>query len=80
VQGKGRRTRVVKIGFDAARSLDRYLRVRARHARLTGRSCGSGNRGPMAVSGIYQVTVRRGRQCGIDVFPHRFRQTSARPG
>ena len=31
VQGKGRRTRV-KIGFGAARSLDRYLRVRARHA------------------------------------------------
>ena len=31
VQGKGRKTRVVKISFDAARSLDRYLRVRARH-------------------------------------------------
>jgi site-specific recombinase XerD len=32
VQGKGRKTRVVKISFDAARSLDRYIRVRARHA------------------------------------------------
>jgi hypothetical protein len=34
VQGNGRRTRVIKIGFGAARSLDRYLRVRvrARHA------------------------------------------------
>jgi len=32
VQGKGRKTRTVKISFDAARSLDRYLRVRARHA------------------------------------------------
>ena len=31
VHGKGRKTRVVKISFDAARSLDRYLRVRARH-------------------------------------------------
>jgi integrase len=28
---------------------------------------------PMTASGIYQVIVRRGRQCGIDVFPHRFR-------
>jgi hypothetical protein len=28
---KGRKTRTVKISFDAARSLDRYLRVRARH-------------------------------------------------
>ena len=26
----------------------------------------------MTASGIYQVTVRRGRQCGIEVFPHRF--------
>ena len=32
VHGKGRKTRVVKISFDAARSLGRYLRVRARHA------------------------------------------------
>jgi site-specific recombinase XerD len=31
VRGKGRRIRIVKIGHDAARSLDRYLRVRARH-------------------------------------------------
>jgi integrase/recombinase XerD len=31
VCGKGRKTRTVKIGYDAARSLDRYLRVRARH-------------------------------------------------
>ncbi len=41
VQGKGRKTRVVKISFAAARSLDRYLRVRARHAQAS-RSCGSG--------------------------------------
>lgn len=32
MHGKGRKTRIVKISFDAARSLDRYLRVRARHA------------------------------------------------
>jgi integrase len=32
VQGKGGKTRTVKISFDAARCLDRYLRVRARHA------------------------------------------------
>ena len=75
VQGKGRRTRVIKIGFGAARSLDRYLRVRAPGTPRHGAgSCGSGpgNRGPMTASGIYQVTVRRGRQCGIEVFPHRF--------
>ena len=32
VHGKGRTTRTVKISYDAARALDRYLRARARHA------------------------------------------------
>ena len=75
VRGKGRKTRTVKISFDAARSLDRYLRVRARHAQAWRPQLwlGAGNRGPMTASGIYQVTVRRGRECGIEVFPHRFR-------
>jgi len=75
VQGKGRKTRVVKIGYDAARSLDRYIRVRARHAQARRPQLwlGVNNRGPMTASGIYQVIARRGRQCGIDVFPHRFR-------
>ena len=75
VHGKGRKTRVVKIGHDAARSLDRYLRVRARHAQAYRPQLwlGVNNRGPMTASGIYQVIARRGRQCGIEVFPHRFR-------
>ena len=62
VQGKGRKTRTVKISFDAARSLDRYLRVRARHAQAYRPQLwlGVDNRGPMTASGIYQV-VRRGR-------------------
>lgn len=30
--GKGRKTRTIKISHDAARALDRYIRVRARHA------------------------------------------------
>ena len=75
VQGKGRKTRTVKISFDAARSLDRYIRVRARHAQAYRPQLwlGASNRGPMTASGIYQVIVRRGRQCGINVYPHRFR-------
>jgi len=32
VRGKGGKDRIVKIGPQAARSLDRYLRARARHA------------------------------------------------
>jgi len=75
VRGKGGKTRVVKIGYDAARSLDRYIRVRARHAQAYRPQLwlGISNRGPMTASGIYQVIARRGRKCGIEVFPHRFR-------
>jgi hypothetical protein len=28
----------------------------------------------MTGSGICQVIVRRGRQCGVEVFPYRFRR------
>jgi site-specific recombinase XerD len=75
VRGKGRKTRTVKIGHDAARALDRYLRVRARHAQAYRPQLwlGINNRGPMTASGIYQVIDRRGRQCGVEVSPHRFR-------
>jgi site-specific recombinase XerD len=75
VHGKGRKTRTVKISHDAARALDRYIRVRARHAQAHRPQLwlGINNRGPMTASGIYQVIARRGRQCGIAVFPHRFR-------
>jgi integrase/recombinase XerD len=31
VRGKGRQSRIVRFGHEAARSLDRYIRVRARH-------------------------------------------------
>jgi integrase len=27
----------------------------------------------MTANGIYQMIARRGRQCGVDVWPHRFR-------
>jgi integrase len=75
VCGKGRKTRTVKISHDAARCLDRYIRARARHALAYRPQLwpGINNRGPMTASGIYQVIARRGRQCGIEVSPHRFR-------
>jgi integrase/recombinase XerD len=75
VHGKGRKTRTVKISHGAARALDRYIRVRARHAQAYRPQLwlGTNNRGPMTASGIYQVIARRGRECGVEVFPHRFR-------
>jgi integrase len=60
------RPRIVKIGFDAARDVDRYLRVRARHgqAHRAGLWLGVNDRGPLTASGIYQVIARRGEQAG----------------
>ena len=75
LHGKGRKTRTVKIGHDAARALDRYIRVRARRAQAHRPQLwlGTGNRRRMTTSGINQVIARRGRECGIEMFPHRFR-------
>jgi integrase/recombinase XerD len=75
VRGKGGKGRIVRIGHDAARSLDRYIRIRARHPQAWRPQLWLGvcNRGPMTASGIYQMIARRGSQCGVDVFPHRFR-------
>ncbi len=29
--------------------------------------------GPLTAGGIYQAVARRGGQCGVEVWPHRFR-------
>ena len=75
VRGKGGRDRTVKIDHQAARALDRYLRVRARHeqAYRLGLWLGTGGRGALTPNGIYQMVRRRGEQAGVDVWPHRFR-------
>jgi len=75
VRGKGGKARVVKITRDAARALDRYIWVRARHAQAWRRPLwlGVNNRGPLTSNGIYQIVARRGRQCGVVVHPHGFR-------
>ncbi len=75
VRGKGGKPRIVRIGHQAARSLDRYLRARARHAQAWRNQLwlGTSNREPLTSAGIYQMIARRGRQCGVAVHPHRFR-------
>ena len=75
VRGKGGRPRVVRIGHEAARALDRYLRIRARHeqAHRSQLWLGVHNRGPITANGIYQMIARRRRQCGVDAWTHRFR-------
>ncbi len=72
VRGKDR---IVRIGHQAARSLDRYLRARSRHAQAWRPQLwlGAGNREPLTAAGSCLMIARRGRQCGVDAFPHRFR-------
>ena len=75
VRGKGGKPRVVRIGHQAARSLDRYLRARSRHPQAWRPQLwlGVNNREPLTAAGIYQMISRRGRQCSVAVHPHRFR-------
>ncbi len=75
IRGKGGKERIVRIDCEAARRVDRYLRVRPGHAQSHRPQLwlGAGNRGPLTASGIYEMVKRRGRQCGVQVYPHRFR-------
>jgi site-specific recombinase XerD len=75
VRGKGGRDRTVRIDHEAARRVDRYLRVRAGHEQSyrLGLWLGTGGRGQLTPNGIYQMVKRRGDQAGVRVYPHRFR-------
>jgi site-specific recombinase XerD len=75
VRGKGGQPRIVKIGHQAARGLDRYLRARSRRGQAWRPQLwlGAGNREPLTAAGLYQMITRRGRQAGVDACPHRFR-------
>ena len=57
VRGKGGKDRIVRIGHQAARSLDRYLRARSRHAQARRPQLwlGASNREPLTAAGIYQM-------------------------
>ncbi|MEG8177459.1 tyrosine-type recombinase/integrase [Nocardia terpenica] len=75
VRGKGGKERRCKFGFEAARAIDRYIRLRSKHARADSPQLwlGINNRRPMTEDGIYQMIVRRGTECGVAVHPHKFR-------
>jgi integrase/recombinase XerD len=62
--------------------VDRYLRVRAKHA-LAARPelwLGISGRGPVTPDGIYQIVAKVGKKAGVALYPHRFGITSATPG
>ena len=89
VQGKGRRERVVVIGREAVRALDRYLRYRdggTRHGKSIRPHHSAhlanlwlGPKGPFTESGMGQMIHERGVSAGLGdhVHPHMFRRTYA---
>lgn len=78
VLGKGRRPRVVPIGKQTVRALDRYLRERRRHPYAHLPWLWIGKRGRMRESGIAQMLGRRSQAAGIGhVHPHQLRHTFA---
>lgn len=75
VMGKGRKQRHVRVGATARKSLFRYLR---RSKTEVGARLWQGCRGPLTVSGLFQVLDALGKQCGVlPCNPHKFRRTFA---
>ncbi len=78
VVGKGARPRAVPFGSKTSQALDRYLRVRKRHAQARSQALWLGARGPLTSNGIAQLLRRRCREAGIDqLHPHQLRHTAA---
>jgi site-specific recombinase XerD len=79
VTGKGSRTRIVPIGAHTVRALDRYLRTRAKHARVDLAALWIGKKGRLTESGLAELVRDRGLQAGISgrVHPHMFRHAYA---
>lgn len=65
VLGKGRRERLVRIGHETVRDLDRYLALRARRPQAHLAALWIGRRGALTDSGIGQLVQERGRAAGL---------------
>jgi len=79
VTGKGDRTRLVAIGVVTARSLDRYVRARAKRSDAGLPDLWLGRQGPLRETGLADLICDRGRQAGLPdrLHPHQFRHAYA---
>jgi site-specific recombinase XerD len=78
VMGNGRRPRGCPFGAKTARTLDRYLRVRARRQDAQRPELWLARRGTLNESGLATMLRRRGERAGIGpVHPHQLRHTFA---
>jgi integrase/recombinase XerD len=66
--GKGRRERISYLSAKAVKAIDRYLRVRQRHANAHLPYLWLGEKGRLTDSGVVQTLKRRGREVGVTGF------------
>lgn len=78
-RGKGGKGRLVSFGPEAARALDRYLRLRRGHRLAASDGLWLGDRGKgFTYYALHKTLAERARTAGIDKFrPHRMRHTAA---
>lgn len=79
VTGKGSRTRLVAIGAQTARALDRYQRARARHPLAGLPQLWLGQKGALRETGLADLIAQRGQEAGLSdrLHPHQFRHAYA---
>ncbi|HEY3335853.1 MAG TPA: tyrosine-type recombinase/integrase [Candidatus Limnocylindrales bacterium] len=79
VTGKGSRTRMVPVGAQTVRSIDRYLRARSKHPDARRPDLWLGRRGVLRESGLGDLIRDRGNEAGLTVrvHPHLFRHAYA---
>jgi site-specific recombinase XerD len=78
VTGKGNRLRACPYGAKTGQALDRYLRVRSRHAQARLDALWLGQRGALQAEGLRQMLDRRAEAAGIGhIHAHQFRHSFA---
>ena len=78
VIGKGSRTRMVAIGANTVRALDRYLRLRAKRPDASEPWFWLGRKGRLGETGLAQLIRERGQQAGLPgLHAHLFRHAYA---
>jgi site-specific recombinase XerD len=79
VIGKGSRPRGVPMSAKTTQALDRYMRLRKKHAKAaTTKALWLGARGPLTTNGVAQLLRRRCNQAGVaQIHPHQLRHTAA---